>query len=327
MNDVTAPTGRTNPPAAAVGGAAARPAGQAAPPRPGKGPIVWRDMDQKELDDAYDQAVYAPNRDQILKRFHHSSELVRARLGAPRRFAYGPTAIEGLDVFPAAGPKAPIAVYVHGGAWRQRFAKEYHFPAEVLVAAGVHYVVLDFIGIEEAGGNLMTMAEQVRRGLAWVARNADAFGGDAEKLYLVGHSSGAHLAGVLLTTDWQPFGLSPTFIKGGICCSGMYDLEPVRLSKRSAYVKFTDATVEELSALRHLDRLAAPLTVLYGTYETPEFQRQARDFAGAVKAAGKPLELIVGEGYNHFEMNESLANPYGVFGRAVLARMRLAAKA
>ncbi len=63
--------------------------------------------------------------------------------------------------------------------------------------------------------------------------------------------------------------------------------------------------------MRHLDRLHTPLVLTYGTYETPEFQRQTRDFAAAVKAAGKPVELLVGEGYNHFEMLETLANPYG----------------
>jgi arylformamidase len=103
----------------------------------------------------------------------------------------------------------------------------------------------------------------------------------------------------------------------------MYDLKPVRMSKRSKYVKFTDEMEQELSAMRHLDRLHVPLVLTYGTYETPEFQRQSRDFAAAVKAAGKPVELLVGEGYNHFEMLETLANPYGLLGRAVLKQMRL----
>jgi arylformamidase len=80
---------------------------------------------------------------------------------------------------------------------------------------------------------------------------------------------------------------------------------------------------DELSAIRHLDRLNAPLVLSYGTYETPEFQRQTRDFAAAVKAMGKPVELLVGEGYNHFEMLETLANPYGLLGRAVLGQMGL----
>jgi arylformamidase len=103
----------------------------------------------------------------------------------------------------------------------------------------------------------------------------------------------------------------------------MYDLRPVRLSARSNYVKFTDETEQELSAIRHLDRLNCPLVLGYGSYETPEFQRQTRDFAAAVQAAGKPVELLVGEGYNHFEMLETLANPYGLLGHAVLELMGL----
>jgi arylformamidase len=100
----------------------------------------------------------------------------------------------------------------------------------------------------------------------------------------------------------------------------------VRLSKRSKYVKFTDEMEQELSAIRHLDRLHTPLVISYGTYETPEFQRQSRDFAAAVQAAGKPVELLVGEGYNHFEMLETLANPYGLLGRAVLQQMGLSGR-
>ena len=70
----------------------------AAPPRV-KGPRVWLDLDQKELDDAYDQSVYAPNIRTVLQRTARNSELVRDRIGAPKRFSYGPTEIEALDVF------------------------------------------------------------------------------------------------------------------------------------------------------------------------------------------------------------------------------------
>ena len=83
-----------------------------------KGPPVWLDMDQKELDDAYDQAKYAPNRDQVLRRNAVNSELARARLKSPQRFAYGPTPAEGLDVYAAERSKAPVNVFIHGGAWR-----------------------------------------------------------------------------------------------------------------------------------------------------------------------------------------------------------------
>jgi len=194
----------------------------------------------------------------------------------------------------------------------------------MLGPAGAHYVVPDFNWVQDAARNLMVLADQVRRAIAWVYRNAGRFGGDASRLYLGGQSSGGHLAAVAMTTDWPgQFELPADMIKGGLLVSGMYELAPVRLSKRSAYVAFDDRTVEELSPIRHLDRLRAPVVVAYGTCETPEFQRQTREFAAAVAAAGKPVRLLVGEHYNHFELPESLANPYGLLGRAVLELMGL----
>jgi arylformamidase len=290
-----------------------------------KGPRVWLDMDQAELDAAYDQSVYAPNLQQIVKRYATNSEGVRARLGAPRRYAYGPTPIETLDVYATKRPNAPINVFIHGGAWRGGLAKDYAFAAELFVHAGAHYVVPDFVWVQDAGGSLMPMADQVRRAVAWVYRNAQSFGGDPNRLYVSGHSSGGHLAGVVLTTDWpKDFSLPADTVKGGLCCSGMFDLKPVRLSARSRYVKFTDEMEQALSSQRHLGMLNAPVIVAHGTLETPEFQRQSRDFAAAVKAAGKPVQLLVAEGYNHFEIIETLANPYGLLGRAALEQMKLA---
>jgi arylformamidase len=198
------------------------------------------------------------------------------------------------------------------------------FPAEPFVRAGAHFVVPDFALVQDVGGSLLPMADQVRRAVAWVARNARSFGGDPGRIYISGHSSGGHLAAVVLTTDWpRDFNLPADTVKGGLCCSGMFDLKPVRLSARSSYVKFTDEMEEALSPQRHLDRLNAPVIVAYGTLETPEFQRQSRDFAAAVKAAGKPVTLLIGEGYNHFEIIETLANPYGLLGRAALEQMGL----
>ena len=288
-------------------------------------PKVWLDMDQAALDAAYDQSAYAPNRDQILARNATNSERARARLGAPKRYAYGPTPVEGLDVYPTARAGAPINVFIHGGAWRGSVAKNNAIAAELFVSAGAHYVVPDFAWVQDVGGSLLPIADQVRRAVAWVYLNAAEFGGDPGQLYVSGFSSGAHLTGVLLTTDWaKDFGLPADLLKGGLCGSGMFDLRPVRLSSRSRYVAFTDEMEHALSPQRHLDKLVAPVIVAYGTFETPEFQRQSRDFAAAVRAAGKRVELLVGEGYNHFELYETLANPYGLLGRAALEQMGLA---
>lgn len=290
-----------------------------------KGPKVWLDLDQAELDAAYDQSVYAPNQRQITGRYATNSEITRQRLGNPERRAYGKAVVEGLDIFRAKARKAPILVFVHGGAWRSGLAKDYAYLAETFVAAGAHVVIPDFSPVQDFAGNLLPMADQVRRAVAWTYKNAASFGGDPGRLFISGHSSGGHLAGVLLTTDWTTMGLPRDAIKAGLCCSGMFDLKPVRLSARSSYVKFTDEMENALSAARHLDKLVAPAIIAYGSLETPEFQRQARDFAAQLKAAGKPHELIRAEGYNHFEIIETLASPHGILGRAMLQRMKLRA--
>src|SRR3954469_22147036 len=81
---------------------------QLAPAARVKGPLVWLDMDQQALDDAYDQAVYAPNAPQLHKRRQDKCKEVRARFGEPRRVAYGPTPVEMLDIYTTKKPNAPI---------------------------------------------------------------------------------------------------------------------------------------------------------------------------------------------------------------------------
>jgi arylformamidase len=298
---------------------------QIGPPAHEKGPAVWMGMDQAEPDAAYDQSVYAPTINQIQRRFATSSETTRARLGAPKRLSYGPTPIEALDLYPARTAGAPIFIFIHGGRWLRGAAKNYGFPADLFVNADVNYIALDFIAVDAAGGDIRPMAEQVRRAIAWVYKNAASFGGDTKRFYVGGHSSGGHLCGVALVTDWEKdFGLPADVVTGGLLMSGLYDMKAPRLSgTRSAYIKFTDEMEESMSTMRHIDKLRTPIIVTYGSYETPEFQRQSRDFAAAVKAAGKPVELIEAPSFNHFEMCESLGNPYGPNGLAALKLMKL----
>jgi arylformamidase len=286
------------------------------PPPHAKGPKVFLDYDQVELDAMYNQRSYAPNAAQIQLRYASNSDLARVRLGTPERIAYGPSEIEKLDIFRTKRANAPVHIYIHGGAWRDGSAGIYAFPAEAFVAAGVHYVVPDFAPVLELGGSLLAMEQQVRSAIQWVHDKADTFGGDAARVFVSGHSSGAHLAAAALTR------LPEKVVRGAILVSGMYDLQAPRLSSRSSYVKFDDVTEEALSPQRHLDKIRVPVVVAYGSLDTPEFQRQSREFAASLKAAGKSVEEIVGENYNHFEFIETLSNPYGILGRAALEIMR-----
>ena len=293
------------------------------PPPRTKGPLVWMNMDQHELDESYDQSVYAFNQGAIQDRRDERNEVVGKVLAKPDRVAYGPTEMEKVDIYRTKRANAPTLIFLHGGSWQRGRTAQGAYLAEPFVNAGANFINVEFENVRELNGNLFPMVDQCRRAVAWVYHNAKSFGGDPNTLYLAGMSSGGHLGGCVVITEWEKMGLPGDILKGALLGSGMYDLKPARLSVRSSYVKFTDAMEQELSAQRHLDRINTPLVLTIGTLETPDFQRQSRDFSAAVAKAGKPVKLIVAKGHNHFEMGESLGNPYGIMGRAAMEMMKL----
>jgi arylformamidase len=273
-------------------------------------PTVFLDYTQAALDLAYDQRPWAPTMDETLARNIAASDAVRARLRHEAAMPYGPSPDEVVDVFPAGTANAPVHVFVHGGRWLRRIRPNNHFLAETFVRAGVTFVALGFGVIPDV--RLPVMVEQIRRGIAWLHANVARFGGDPGRIHVSGHSSGGHLAAVLLTTDWRQHGLPEDVIKSGVCISGMYDLQPVMLSARGEYLGLSADEIDALSPIRHLDRVRAPITVAYGERESPEFQRQARDFAAALGV--EPIRVA---GDNHFEILGRLG-PGGELARVAL---------
>jgi arylformamidase len=278
---------------------------------------VWLDLDQAALDRAYEQAQWAPNMAQVLQEYAASSRRIRARI-EPLRVSYGPSQIEALDFFDCGRPGAPVHVFFHGGAWRSGKAQDYAFLAELFLPAGVHLVLPDFDWVQDHGGDLRPIAEQARRVVAWLHANVERLGGDPQRLFFSGHSSGAHLAAVLATTDWSQRTLPADVIKGSLLCSGVYELEPVRRSSRRRYLTIDDASVQALSPIRHLAHARSPMVVAWGAMESPEFERQGREFADAADSGGIATERFVIPQCNHFAVLESLARPDGVLARAAL---------
>jgi arylformamidase len=275
-------------------------------------------MTPQELDAAYDQSKWAPNMQEVIARYGLLSDAARAAIGEPTRLSYGATDEEGLDFYRADQDRAPIVIFVHGGGWRGGTAREYAFPAEMLLAAGIHFMAMDFSSVLATKGDLSILIDQVRRALAWVWRNSHELGGDASRIYLVGHSSGAHLAGMGLSTRWSDYDVAANPVTGGILISGMYDLGPLRQTTRAEYVRIDDRVEREFSPLHQIAFLKAPLLLSIGSKESPEFRRQAQEYADAVTRSGRQTSVIVGENYNHFEILETLGNPYGLLGRNLL---------
>jgi arylformamidase len=260
---------------------------------------VFRDYDQKALDDQYEQRVWVPDADAVIRRYSEKSDAVRLKLGEPRIERYGPTPPETLDIY---GSGAKAFVFVHGGAWKRQSSREQAFPAEAIVAAGAAYVALNFANLPSV--TLPEMAGQVRRGIEWVHRNL------SKDLVLCGHSSGAHLSACALTRL--------DFVRKAMVISGLYDLLPVRLSARNEYVRIDEKLEHEYSPIRHAQRIRCPVTVAWSQNEAAEFYRQSQEFASVLKQQNLLVEAMVGKNQNHFTMVETMSDPASPLGRAAL---------
>ena len=223
--------------------------------------------------------------------------------------AYGDDPAETLDIFPAPEAGAPVHVFVHGGYWYSLHKDDFSFVAEGLVPNGVTSVIVNY-GLAPAYP-MDEIVRQNRAAIAWLRRHAAAFGADPDRIYVCGQSAGGHLLGMLLATDWPAFGagLPRDPIKGGCSTSGLFDLQPIRLSYLNEYIRLDEAQAERNTPLRANFAAATPLMIVVGEEESDEFHRQNQAMAGRWRSLGYPLAFIERKGEHHFAICDALVDP------------------
>jgi arylformamidase len=284
--------------------------------------FVYRDLDQAALDFQYNNQAQVADPKRYLDWYATASEAARARVAHVRGIAYGGLPDERLDIFLPAGAaksdRRPVVAFVHGGAWRNLDLAGSSFPAETFTARGALYVALGFSSMP-AAGSLDEMLAQVRAALAWLWLNVENHGGDRNRLHLVGHSSGAHLGAMALCTDWpQLHGLPAGLVHSAVLVSGIYDLEPVRLSYRNEMLKLDRAAEIRNSPCRNLPASGVPVLIGHGEFDTAEFQRQADEFETSWQRRYGNAGRIAVAGLNHYEAIETLTDPESPLSRATL---------
>ena len=285
---------------------------------------VYRGYSQAELDAQYDQSTLVPDISGYLDAWDTESARVRKAQACRLAVPYGGRPAETLDIFPAenGADGVPVMLFIHGGAWRALSKDSFSYPAEPFAAAGAAWVAADFSLLPDA--SLDEQVRQNRAALAWLWRNARTFGGDPDRLYVCGHSSGAHVGGALVQDGWRArAGLPEDAIKGAVLVSGMYDLEPVRLSARNDYVRLDEVAVRRLSPIHNIPERLPALALFWGSGELDEFRRQSRAFAEALWARGHRAEAMEIAGANHFDMADGFADSRSAILRSCLGMMDL----
>jgi len=278
--------------------------------------------DQDFLGREYNNRELVPDHGQYFARWAEGSARARATMTCYLDRDYGPAAGEKLDIFPARKGDGSVLMFIHGGYWRSLDKRDFAYLAPACVDAGVSLVVVNYdlcpqVTVEE-------IVRQMLRASAWLYRHAEEYGMDEERLFVSGHSAGAHLTAMMMAALWPVYDaqLPKDLFKGGLAVSGIYDLRPL------AQVDFlnADLRLDETSALKVSPAFLppatrAPLFTCVGGAESSEFKRQNALLAQRWRS-GVAGDIAM-PGHNHFSVIDELANPASALFAGAKRMMKL----
>ncbi len=281
----------------------------------------YGDLNDEELEAHLNPRVAVPDFQAHIDDYVARSAAARARLPAELDVPYGESALEKLDIFPSADPDAPVQVFIHGGYWRALDKADHSFAAEALVEAGATVVMPNYDLCPAV--DLDRIVEQVRAAVAWTHRHARDFGGDPDRLFVSGHSAGAHLAVMALSDDRQQ-DLPATAIRGITAISGLYDLRPVLRISINDDVRLTEEMAERNSPTLHPPARARPMVLAVGADEPAGWIKQSADFRDAYSRVAGACDYLEVAGRSHFSILHDVADRDTALCQAMLRQMDLA---
>ncbi|MFM5885762.1 MAG: alpha/beta hydrolase [Novosphingobium sp.] len=226
--------------------------------------------------------------------------------------AYGPLPAQRLDLFvpaaPAAG-KRPVLVFVYGGGWNSGKPQDYRFLGRTFARAGYVVVIPGYRLVPD--GVYPHMLEDTAKALAWTRDNVAAYGGDPDRVVIMGQSAGAYnVAMVALERQWLGReGVPEGFVKGVIGLSGPYDFYPFTSdSARAAFGKV--ATPEITQPITFVRGDGPPMLLLTGDDDSVVKPRNSKALAAALQQAGGAARLEIVPGANHTDTVVKLAAPF-----------------
>jgi arylformamidase len=273
---------------------------------------AYTSLSRAELDRAYAPSLLAADAAGELARWAQLSEEARAGLGWTE-IRYGPGPDEGLDFFPAATAGRPLVIFVHGGYWIELSKRESAFLAPGFLAADVAYAALSYPLAPSA--SLDGIVGACERAVGHLLRRSAELGFDGDRVHLLGHSAGAHLA-AMVATGWLC-----DRVAGLITVSGIFDLEPIRLSYVNGPLGLDSRVALRNSPLYRVRPGLAPLVAGYAECDTAEFRRQSENLRARWARTGNPAVAADVPARDHFTIIYDCADPATSLGRAVFTQI------
>ena len=265
----------------------------------------WGTMSRAERDAAYNNSEAVKNSPALNAAREASSAAFRAAHPEHLDQRYGPRERNTWDLFPAADPKAPCLVFIHGGYW-QRNSKDLF--ANLIAGPYAHGWAAALPGYTLCPDATMTdINAEIHAALDWLAEHGPAHG-IAGRVVLSGWSAGGHLTAM---------GLAHRSVVAGLAISGIFELGPVRDTYLNDKLRMTEAEIVALSPLR-LPVVNKPLAIAYGTAELPPLVSDSRDLHAKRAAAHAPGPLLPVPGADHFTIVHELRDAEGLLTRQVL---------
>ena len=269
-------------------------------------PILWRGMTRAALDAAYNNSAAVPNSAEKVAEWTARSAEFRVAHPGLLDLAYGPRPRNRIDLFRCEAKDAPLFAYIHGGYWQRNSKDMYSCLAEGPLARGFDVALIGYTLAPEI--TLAEIVAETHAAIRWLRSEGEAHGIAQAPLIVSGWSAGGHLTAMAMPLPE---------VDAGLAISGVFDVEPCRLNYLNEKLQLRAEDVHAMSPVENIPARAVPQTIVYGTKELPEFQRQSRDYHAAWIKEGNRGKLI-GLPDDHFSILEELASPSGTICEAAV---------
>ena len=205
---------------------------------------------------------------------------------------------------------SPVVIFFYGGCWggcETRNKEDYTFVAQALTAQGYIVIIPDYRRYPEV--TLAGIMQDASHSVEWVKDNIGSYGGNSHKLFLMGHSAGAHIAAMLTLNEEYLQRDTYKSIKGFVGLAGPYDFLP--FTKPYQYIVFgPEQKFSESQPVNFVDGTEPPLLLLYGAEDTTVFPRNIKSLAAKVNQKRGAVEVHIYKDIDHYSLLSALSIPY-----------------